>query len=122
MDKLFEQLINDGYDIDTIQGALDAFKGKLQKKRINEARLYLGEALLEYACVLGLISPEEAMNYDLDKFTEDIKALEPMFFNFLTPSTEKKIVFEQAKPVTAVKEDLCTSDDNQILTDWLASL
>ena len=116
MDKLFEQLINDGYDIDTIQGALDAFKGKLQKKRINEARRYLGEAVLEYACVLGLISPEEAMNYDLDKFTSDIKALEPMFFGLLTPSTEKVVI----KPVK--EEEIALLDDKKILDDWLASL
>ena len=118
MDKLFEQLINDGYDIDTIQGALDAFKEKHQKKRIKEARRYLGEAVLEYACALKLISPEEAMHYDLDKFNQDLRALEPTFLKLFTPPTGK-VVFE---PVATAKEDVRTPDDNQILTDWLASL
>jgi hypothetical protein len=118
MDKLFEQLIKDGYDIDTIQGALDAFKRKYQDRRISEARQLLGDAVLEYACALKLISPEEAIHYDLDKFNQDLKALEPMFLKLFTRPTEK-IVFE---PVAHAEEAVRTLDDNQILTDWLAGL
>lgn len=119
MDKLFEQLILDGYDIDTIQGALDAFKRKDRERRINEARQFLGEALLEYACALKLISPTEAENYDLNKLNRDLRALEPTFLRLFTPPIEK-IVFDPT--VAVAREDVRMPEDEQILKDWLAGL
>jgi hypothetical protein len=118
MEKLFEQLILDGYDIDTIQKALDAFKEKDKKRKISEARQFLGEALLEYACALKLISPEEATRYDLNKLYNDLRALEPTFLRFFTPPPEKIV----SEPVAHAEEAVRTLDDNQILAHWLAGL